>query len=97
MSYAILLTTEARHHLARLPAAVRNQTIKQLDVLSEWATELSVPSHFPFRENCQLFLFDATNADGSEWDLNVMFQYASDEQSIHVLAIGFARKPLTDA
>lgn len=93
MSYAILLSTEARHHLARLSPALRNQTLRQLDVLGEWATLLSVPSHFPFRENCQLFLFDAVAEDGAEWDINVMFRYGADEQFIEVLAIGFARKP----
>jgi hypothetical protein len=75
MSYAILVSTEARHHLARLSSTLRNQVLKQLDVLSEWATVLSMPSYFPFRDNCQLFLFDAVDEKGDEWDINVMFQY----------------------
>src|SRR4051794_24790300 len=58
MSYGIHLSTEAQHRLTALPIEVREGVLRQLRLLSENPTLLSVPSHFPWREKCQRFPFD---------------------------------------
>ena len=96
MSYGILLSLEARNQLARLPIPVRRHAFKQLEVLAEYAVLLSQPSHFPFRENCQIFHFDC-NSEGLNWELSALFKYSQDEQSIYVLTVGFCSYGPEDA
>ena len=93
MSYGTLLSDEARDALVRLPIPVRRFTLRQLENLGQSPTTLSSKSHFPYREKCQVFSFDY-DYQMQRWAITVLFQYGQDEQTIHVLAIGFnARDP----
>lgn len=89
MSYAIALTIEARHDLARLPKAVRDFTFRQLQSLAQYPTLLSRSSYFPYRTKSQLFQFDFEQ-EGRWWEICVLFQYGQDEQTLHILKIGFS-------
>ena len=95
MSYRVSLLPEARKDLDAMPAAVREQTVKQLRVLADNPTALSRRSRFPFIERCQLYTFDCDH-ELQRWEINVLFQYGADEQTIHVLMIGRAVWDLGD-
>ena len=90
MRYQIRLSETAEADLVRIAEpAVRHYALRQLDFLGENPTSLSRPSHFPYREKCQLFSFNYDYAS-QRWEFNVLLQYASDEIHIHSLAIGWS-------
>ena len=89
MSYGIVLSLEAKNKLARFPLPVRRFTLLQLENLAENPTALSKRSEFPYREKSQLFVFHYDH-DAKRWEICVMFQYGADEETIHVIAIGFS-------
>jgi hypothetical protein len=64
-----------------MPPAVARYTLAQLANLAASPTSLSVKSHFPFREKCQLLTFDY-DWDGMRYFVNVLFHYAADEQTL---------------
>jgi hypothetical protein len=95
VSYAVALTIEANHDLARLPVAVANYVRRQLLALAEHPVALSEPSHFPYREKCQLFACRCAYKNVKH-EIFSLFQYTSDELSIHVLQICFSVVPQLD-
>jgi hypothetical protein len=95
MPYRAILDIEARHDLARLPKAVYNHVIHELSRLAADPVGLSVRSHFPFREKCQLFPFDFDDPPDC-WEFNALFQYGQDEQTIYILAVGISTRPIDD-
>lgn len=90
MSYSVKLTTVAEHQLAKLPKELGKYVVKQLFVLGEDPTLLSRPSYFPYPSKGQLFLFDFSGECG-RWEINALFQYGTDEATLHILTIGFSR------
>ncbi|MGA2229303.1 MAG: hypothetical protein ABSH22_00110 [Tepidisphaeraceae bacterium] len=92
MNYAISLTIEAEHDLARLPSAVRRFCGVQLRLLGDAPTVLSKPSRFPYREKCQMFQFGCLHAN-DRWELNALFQYSQDETTLVIIGIRFSKLP----
>jgi mRNA-degrading endonuclease RelE of RelBE toxin-antitoxin system len=90
VSYAIFLSIEARHHLARLPAPVQRFCVRQLIILGDDPTLLSKPSRFPYREKCQIYRIGCSYQN-DRWELCALFQYGQDEQTIFVIGIGFSK------
>lgn len=86
MSYRVELTTEAEGQLKGLPAPVALRVQRQLNNLARDPALLSKPSHSPFVPGCQLMSFDYDH-DAKRWFVNILFEYAQDEQTLIVLAI----------
>jgi hypothetical protein len=84
MSYRAILSANAQADIRRMPAPVARYTLAQLKNLEADPTLLSRPSHFPFRQKCQIFSFDYDHA-GQRYFVNVLFQYAADEESLEIL------------
>ncbi|MDB5323020.1 MAG: hypothetical protein JWN40_4651 [Phycisphaerales bacterium] len=84
MNYHAILSANAQNDIRGMPLAVARYTLLQLQNLQEFPTSLSVRSHFPFREKCQLFSFDY-DWEGRRYFINVLFQYGMDEMSLFVL------------
>jgi hypothetical protein len=96
VSYGIALSDEARHDLAKLPIPVRRRVFQHLEALGEYPTALSRRSHFPYREKCQISPF-SWDHENIRWEINVLFQYGQDEQTIHVICIGHSSLPVNEA
>jgi hypothetical protein len=84
MNYRAILTANSQDDIRRMPPAVARFTLLQLKNLQESPTSLSVRSHFPFREKCQLFSFDY-DWEGRRYFINVLFQYGTDETRLIIL------------
>ena len=83
MRYRAVLATKAQADIRRMPPRLAAFTLAQLRNLCEAPTALSRPSHFPYRQQCQIFTFDLR--EGSVlYVVNVLFQYSADEQSLHI-------------
>ena len=95
MPYEIELTRDAEHHLAKLPLKVQRFVVRELEILGRYPTELSIPSHFPYRSHCQLFRV-ACLCDGGRWEMFALFQYSQDEQTLYIIGICFSRIPMSD-
>jgi hypothetical protein len=91
MSYRAILSNNAQADIRQMPAPLARFTLAQLQNLEASPTTLSRRSHFPFRERCQVFTFDFAH-EGHYYVVNVLFQYAADEQQLHIADI-----PWTDA
>ena len=96
MSYGIALSVEAEHNLIKIPIPVRRHIFRQLEILENIPPVLKPPSHWPYRDKCQLFQFDYDH-DRLRWEISVLFQYGQDEKTIHVLMIGFSSTPINEA
>ena len=96
MSYGIVLSPEARHALARIDVPIRQKLLRQLEILGEYPTELSQPSHWPYREKCQMFPLDVDH-EGWRWELRTLFQYSQDEQTLQVWMMGFSKLTIEEA
>jgi hypothetical protein len=79
-----------------MPIPVRREILRQLAILAEYPTLLSEPSHFPYREKCQIFPYDLDH-DDMRWELRTLFQYGQDEQTIHVLMVCHSKLPIEEA
>lgn len=85
MSYVPDYTPESIEDLYRLPVHIQELVVNRIDELAQRPTELSCRSHFPYRENCQLFKFEIE--DGTQrYVIHAMFQYSRDE--VHLIIIG---------
>jgi hypothetical protein len=92
MSYRAILSTNAEADLRRMPPALARFTLAQLRNLESDPTALSRRSHFPFRERCQVFHFDYS--DGAHhYVVNVLFQYATDEERLLILDVPWTEAP----
>lgn len=88
MAYGILLSEVAQEDIRQIKnPQIREFVLRQLEILAEYPTALSRPSHFPYREKCQIFRFDCDH-ELQRYEFNALFQYSADEQHIHILAIG---------
>src|SRR5947209_4639972 len=83
MSYRVVLSVRAQTDIKGMPSALRPYVIQQLKALELNPSLLSKRSHFPYREQCQVFSFDRDEG-GKRYFINVLFQYGADEQTLHV-------------
>lgn len=81
MSYRAILSTRAEADIRRMPPALARYTLAQLHSLADSPTALSRRSHFPFRQNVQVFNFDY-KIGGQYFIVNVLFQYGADESAL---------------
>jgi hypothetical protein len=88
MSYRAILSPNAQDDLRRMPPPVSIYTLSQLANLERNPTALSEPSHFPFREKCQIFSFDY-DFQGKRYFFNVLFEYGADEQTLFLSDIAW--------
>ena len=96
MSFGIALSVEAEHDLARMPVLVRQQALRHLEALADYPAALSRPSHFPFREKCQISPVDFDH-EGTRWELFCLFQYAQDEKTFFILKVGVSKMTIEEA
>ena len=66
-----------------MPLALARYTLAQLHNLAASPTSLSRRSHFPFRQNVQIFNFDYCIND-KLYIVNILFQYGADEATLHI-------------
>ncbi len=88
MKYAAVLSNRAKADILKMPPAIREYTLSQLKALELNPTLLSKPSHFPYRENCQMFTFDKDH-EGKRHFITVLFQYGTDEATLYVAGIAY--------
>jgi len=93
MNYHIDLSDIAIEDLNGLPRPVRKFTIAQLESLGEDPALLSVPTHYPYPPNCQIFLFDFDSGE-ERWYVCILFRYSQDERSLEIIGIGRTNGPI---
>jgi hypothetical protein len=86
MNYRAILSPRSQQDIRNMPVSLARYTLAQLRNLEAAPTALSRRSHFPFREQCQIFNFDY-RADDVYYVVNVLFQYAADEQTLLIADI----------
>jgi hypothetical protein len=85
MSYAVDLAPQVIAELQRLPAAVAEYMLDQIDVLARDPVRLSQPGAgaYPF---LQVFEF-GRSSPGDPHHFQLLFIYSQDEQTIHVVEV----------
>src|SRR5260221_11825370 len=84
MSYRSSLSTNAQDDIRRIKEdRVRQYVMAQLINLENDPALLSHRSHFPWREQCQVFSFDY-DYGARRYFINVLFQYGADEQTLSI-------------
>lgn len=84
MNYRAILSSRAEADIRAMPLVLARYTLAQLHNLATSPSALSRRSHFPFRQNVQIFNFDYRAGD-KFYIVNVLFQYGSDEATLHIV------------
>jgi mRNA-degrading endonuclease RelE of RelBE toxin-antitoxin system len=87
MSYAVVWGPEAEDDYAKLPPLVQSRLLDEIDRLVADPVRLSIPSHFPYRPDRQLFRVTVEDENDQTFYLYVLFKYLSDESSIYISEI----------
>lgn len=88
MRYRCRLSDIAEADLVRLPTPIRSYLVKHLRRLEKNPSALSIPSHFPYPEKCQLFHLPIYTHNATRHHLIVLFRYGQDEETLLIVGIG---------
>jgi hypothetical protein len=88
MPFRCRLKREAEEDLAKLPKPLRRYVKRHLTRLADSPSALSIPSHFPYPEKCQLFHLPICKLSDTRHHLIVLFKYGQDERSLVIHGIG---------
>jgi hypothetical protein len=90
MSYELVLSPKAEETLAGLEPPVAAAVESHLLRLAGSPTSMSRPAVLPYPPGSQMSEFSMMH-DGRLHRLTILFRYGSDEQTLHVIAIGHIR------
>lgn len=91
MSYAIDVLPDAAETLATLPVQVAELLYRHLESrLAPDPSAVSQPSHFPYPIDVPAYKTELEFVD-VHYYFHVMFRFAQDEKSLHIIRIGVMR------
>ena len=87
MTYDVILSPKAEESFLSFDLPLQNAVEAQLHRLAESPVSLSRPAVMPYPPHSQLYEFPH-ELDGERHHFAILFRYATDEQTLHVIGIG---------
>jgi hypothetical protein len=88
MAYRLRLSPDAAERLASLAKPLRNHVVTHLHALSANPAQVSMPGHFPYPPNLQVYHIVPFVEGEDRHDFTVLFRYAQDETCLEIIGIG---------